>query len=139
MFEDEEEESEEEEDSSLDIDSIDTDNLFGDEDEDEEPEFDIDAGEFDFEEPEEDNFESFFDRNTPGVNNQQLQRAQREKTAQKVFVNGTQRGNQTQQMFNMLNNLFSSTGKLAKKAVKGTKNLATKGANKINNSDLFKL
>ena len=111
---------EDEEDSSLDIDSIDTDSLFGDEEDDsDDSEFDIDDSEFEMNEPEEDNFEDFFNRNhnssTPTVT------SNREITVNKIFINGTRRGKQTQQMFNILGSIFNKTESIAKKAVKSTK------------------
>jgi len=130
-----------------DIDNIDTDNLFSDEVEDEPEEdndnmFDIDESELSFDGPddeEEDTFENFFKNNKENTANKTVTPIKRELTTQRVFINGTKRGDQTQQMFNILTGIFNKTGKFTKKVAANTATTVKRGMQKANNSSYFKL
>ena len=104
---------------------------------DDEDSFDIDESEFEYEEPDDtESFDDFFD--TKNVN--EVKHDNKRKLAPKtVFVNGTKRGKQTQDMFNMLDSILSGFGKASKKAGQAVKKSTIQGINKINNSSMFNL
>ena len=114
------------------VDNIDADDLFGDDsfEEDDDSEFDLDESDFEFEEPEDD-FDDFF------KDSASVEKPKREITVDKIFINGTDRGKQTQDMFNMLNKIFGGTEKLFNKAAKKTKQTVSNGIRNINNSGFF--
>ena len=96
------------------MDDIDTDELF----EDDEPEFDIDESEFE-EEPEDD-LDSFF-ADTENNKTQKKAPEKRKLTPDSVFINGTARGNSTQQTFNAIIDVFGGASKFFKIAGDFTK------------------
>ena len=133
------------------IDDIDADSVFNDEFDDEENEDDdddifsnINEDELGFEEPEDDIDEDFLSDNNDNdsIKANKVQQ-NRYKAPNKVFLNGTKRGEQTQQIFNILDNMISGTGKLFSKSAKKSVTVAKKGVNsginKINHSSLFNL
>ena len=154
----EDEFDDDEEDGESNIDDIDDSELFDDSDseddidtndeddidniEDDSDEFDIDDSDFDTDEPEDDLDDFFSDLNNntsqrQGQNQSNVQK--RQMTSNKIFLNNTKRGEQTQQMFNFINGLFGGTAKLAAKASKSAKRTVVNGAQRINNSSYFNL
>ena len=132
MFEESDDELFEESDSEDDIDSI----------EDDSDDFDIDESEFDTDEPEDDIDDFFNDLNnsTSSQQSKSINHTQKRQMApNKIFMNNTKRGEQTQNMFNFITGLFSGTAKLATKASEGAKKAAANGMCKVNNSNYFSL
>lgn len=148
----------EDEDGESNIDDIDDSELFDDSDsedefddefeedniddiEDDSDEFDIDESDFDVGEPEDDLDDFFSDLNNntnKSVSNSgNIQK--RQMASNKIFLNNTKRGEQTQQMFNLLGGLFGGTAKLATKAGTGAKRAAVAGIQRVNNSSYFDL
>lgn len=124
------------------IDDIDTDELFGDDDSDDEDDnddpFDIDESEFAPEEPEDDIDDFFSELNKSNKNNSNTNKpVKREINTQKIFINGSKRGEQTQKMFTMINNIMGGTSKFMRKASSNVKKVATSKISKINNSAYF--
>lgn len=111
---DDEEDDEDEEDSD---DDLNVDDMYGDEED--EDEFDIDedelTGDIDEEEANESNLNSLFD-NAPSIPNTPPRK--RAKTQDKVFINGTKRGKQTQDMFNVILNMMDKASKLKNKTAR---------------------
>lgn len=109
MFGDDEEDEEEEEDTEEDND-LNPDDMFGDEEEDA---FDIDESELtgDIDDTDSD-LDNLFDTTQSTTNNKNIQPQKRAKTQDKVFINGTQRGKQTQDMFNMIFGLANKISKV---------------------------
>ena len=137
-------------DNSDDLDNIDADDLFGDDDDDLEDDIDniedfeddgIDDIEFEDVEPEDnlDDFDDFFKRVDKAEQLRVETKPKREITSQKIFLNGTKRGEQTQQMFNMLNGIFGNAGRIANKTSSNIKKKVVNGANRINNSEFLTL
>ena len=110
MFGDDEEDEEEEEDTE--DDDLNPDDMFGDEEE-EEDAFDIDESELtgDIDDTDSD-LDNLFDTTQSTTNNKNIQPQKRAKTQDKVFINGTQRGKQTQDMFNMIFGLANKISKV---------------------------
>lgn len=146
VFDDSEDESDDNSDD-LDIDTLDVNSLFDDEEDDLESEveddeddefdvFDIDESEL-FGDDTEDNRDKQVDDedysklfNTSNSSNNTP--VKRENSVDKIFINGTDRGKQSQDMFNMLNKTFNTSSKLFK-------GIAKKTSNYINTSDMYNL
>jgi len=119
----------EEDDALSDIDNI----------EDDSDEFDLDDTDFEYDEPTDDaeSFDDFFkSKNVNDINNK---KKKRDATPQKVFINGSKRGKQTQDMFNILNNMFGGFGRAGSKLGNTFKNSIKAGVNKVNKSSFFNL
>ena len=115
------------------LDNIDADDLFCDD------EFDLDDTDFEYDEPTDDaeSFDDFFkSKNVNDINNK---KKKRDVTQQKIFINGSRRGQQTQDMFNMLNNMFGGFGRAGSKLGNTFKKSIKAGVNKINKSSFFNL
>lgn len=135
----------EDEDASDNIDSIDVDDLFSDIDEDEvdddsdidDDEFDIDESELSFDAIEDDDneFDKLFEIQDAKVTTQ----LKRETAPDRIFINGTEKGNQTQQMFNMLTKFINKGESVVTKTSSNAKVKLSNGIKKISNSDMFKL
>ena len=82
--------------------------------------FDIDESEFEDDIPSEEEsnsgFDNFFENNSGNAQN--TQPLKRQKTKDKIFINGTKRGKQTQDMFNLINGIVNFTGKAVSNASK---------------------
>ena len=127
--EDEYDEDGEDDDALSDIDNI----------EDDSDEFDLDDTDFEYDEPTDDaeSFDDFFkSKNVNDINNK---KKKRDVTQQKIFINGSRRGQQTQDMFNMLNNMFGGFGRAGSKLGNTFKKSIKAGVNKINKSSFFNL
>ena len=126
---DEDGEDDEDDDALSDIDNI----------EDDSDEFDLDDTDFEYDEPTDDaeSFDDFFkSKNVNDINNK---KKKRDVTQQKIFINGSRRGQQTQDMFNMLNNMFGGFGRAGSKLGNTFKKSIKTGVNKINKSSFFNL
>ena len=126
---DEDDEDYEDDDALSDIDNI----------EDDSDEFDLDDTDFEYDEPTDDaeSFDDFFkSKNVNDINNK---KKKRDVTQQKIFINGSRRGQQTQDMFNMLNNMFGGFGRAGSKLGNTFKKSIKAGVNKINKSSFFNL
>ena len=125
----EDDEDDEDDDALSDIDNI----------EDDSDEFDLDDTDFEYDEPTDDaeSFDDFFkSKNVNDINNK---KKKRDVTQQKIFINGSRRGQQTQDMFNMLNNMFGGFGRAGSKLGNTFKKSIKAGVNKINKSSFFNL
>ena len=123
MFDDEddipdEEEDSENDDSEDDLDNINLDDIFGDEEE-EDNDFDINEEDLGYtSNSSEDSFDDFF----KDCDNRPSKKAvKRELTPNKVFINGTSRGTQTQQMFSLILNAVKGVDKTSQKVYNGIK------------------
>ena len=125
----EDDEDDEDDDALSDIDNI----------EDDSDESDLDDTDFEYDEPTDDaeSFDDFFkSKNVNDINNK---KKKRDVTQQKIFINGSRRGQQTQDMFNMLNNMFGGFGRAGSKLGNTFKKSIKTGVNKINKSSFFNL
>lgn len=123
MFDDEddipdEDEDSENDDSEDDLDNINLDDIFGDEEE-EDNDFDINEEDLGYtSNSSEDSFDDFF----KDCDNRPSKKAvKRELTPNKVFINGTSRGTQTQQMFSLILNAVKGVDKTSQKVYNGIK------------------
>ena len=126
---DEDGEDDEDDDALSDIDNI----------EDDSDEFDLDDTDFEYDEPTDDaeSFDDFFkSKNVNDINNK---KKKRDVTQQKIFINGSRRGQQTQDMFNMLNNMFGGFGRAGSKLGNTFKKSIKACVDKINKSSFFNL
>lgn len=102
--------------------------------------FDIEEDDFSEDEPEDDLDDFFNDLNNNTDKSQNQNNIKKRQIApNKIFLNNTKRGEQTQKMFNLLNGLIDNTAKLAIRASGGAKRAASNGIQRVNNSRYFNL
>lgn len=109
MFGDDEPEEEDEDEQESESDELNPDDMYGDNEDDDQ--FDIDESELTGDVDNTDSDLNTLFENTSTTENKAIPPQKRVKTQDKVFINGTQRGKQTQDMFNMI---FGIAGKVSK-------------------------